>query len=82
MIGDDDDQCDGEPEEDDYVTEDHQRFFQYGKLALTVAEGKPWASALVAHMRHERFWPDVWWISDHGNAHLLDMCEALKKEDQ
>jgi len=82
MIGDDDDQRDGEPEEGDIVTEDHQRFFQDGKLILTVAEGESWASAVKTHMDHERFWPDVWWISDHGNAHLLDTYKTLHEEVQ
>ena len=33
--------------------------------------------ALKAFMEDAQFWPDVWWISDHGNAHLIDMSEAF-----
>ena len=73
--------CD-QPDEGDYVTEDFLNFYQYGKLAVAVAEGEPWAHILEAHMKHEQFWPDVWFISDHGNAHLVDMFDALQNEEQ
>lgn len=32
-------------------------------------------SALRAYMDRVRFWPDVWFISDHGNAHRIDLSE-------
>ena len=73
---------DGEPEEDDLVTEDYERWFQYGKLVLTVPEGGPWAHRLSAFMKQEKFWPNVYWVSDHGNAHPIDMLDALAKEDE
>ena len=31
-----------EPEEGDYITTDHEHFYQHGKLALVVEEGDDW----------------------------------------
>ena len=64
-----------EPEEGDWTTEDHKRFYSYGKLILDVSgqeltEDKLW-DAIVAQMNRDKFWPNVWFISDHGNAHLM-----------
>ena len=25
------------------------------------------------HMEKEGYWPNAWFISDHGNAHLIDL---------
>ena len=33
-----------EPEEGDYITTDHEHFYQHGKLALVVEEGDDWAA--------------------------------------
>lgn len=71
-----------EPEEDDYTTEDHEHFYQFGTLAVVVDEDDEWPHTLKAHMDRERFWPNVWWISDHGNAHLIDMFDALAEADE
>lgn len=30
-------------------------------------------SAVKAYMDIEQFWPDCWYISDHGNAHKMDI---------
>lgn len=59
-----------EPQEDDYVTEDFCKFYQYGKLAVRTTEDR-WERDVRAHMDKERFWPSIWMISDHGNAHLV-----------
>lgn len=32
-------------------------------------------AAIRAFMDHEQFWPNCWFISDHGNAHLMDLSE-------
>lgn len=32
--------------------------------------------AIKAFMVQEQFWPSVWFISDHGNAHLMDLTEG------
>lgn len=64
-IGNDDE---GEPEEDDITTSDHQRWYQSGKLYHTGSE-----AALKLRMARDKFWPNVWSISDHGNAHLITL---------
>ena len=70
-----------EPEEGDYTTEDHGHFYQFGKLTVVVSEDEEWPHTLKTHMDHERFWPNVWFVSDHGNAHLIDMFDALAEAD-
>ena len=35
-----------------------------------VSDSAMWRQ-LGAHMDKEKFWPNVWFISDHGNAHLM-----------
>lgn len=32
-------------------------------------------TALCAYMDKVQFWPNCWFISDHGNAHLMDLSE-------
>lgn len=72
-----------EPCEGDITTEDHLLFMQYGKTYLEVPaseeERDPGAAmrALRAKMDSDKFWPDVWFISDHGNAHRIDMSERV-----
>lgn len=68
------------PEEGDYTTTDHIHWYQDGRLVLTTADrGDPHspadhAYALVkAHMDGAQFWPNAWFISDHGNAHLINL---------
>lgn len=64
-----------EPQEDDYTTSDHCCFYQYGKqvlhLDIDLTTEKMW-EALDAHMVANSYWPNVWFISDHGNCHLMD----------
>jgi hypothetical protein len=65
-----------EPEEGDYITYDHRKFYQYGKLVLTVPDeytSEEMVRALREYMDREKFWPNAWWISDHGNSVLLDL---------
>lgn len=61
---------DNEPniENGDITTEDHQHWYQYGRLYFEGDE-----AGLVAQMRRDQFWPSVFWISDHGNAHLIEL---------
>ena len=70
-----DDDTPHEPEEGDITTEDHRHFYQYGKLVLTVGEDVDHKPALREFMKREKFWPNCWFISDHGNAHLIDLSE-------
>lgn len=66
-----------EPEEGDITTEDHKRYFQYGRMILNLGGDVDHIAALREHMDGSQFWPNVWFISDHGNAHLIDMSETV-----
>ena len=71
-----------EPEEGDYTTEDHRHFYQFGKLVVTVPDddGYDWRVFVSEHMEQEEYYPNVWFISDHGNAHLLTFAEFMEAE--
>lgn len=43
---------------------------------MTVPEGEEWEDVVRAHMEAEGFFPDVWFVSDHGNAHLITMVDG------
>lgn len=58
------------PEEGDITTEDHHRWWMDGKLYFT---GSP--KELAAKLNREGWYPNVWFISDHGNAHLISRLE-------
>jgi len=64
------------PEEGDLTTSDHIHFYQDGRHVLTIrggadaSETSMWRQ-LDAYMKRSNFYPNVWFISDHGNAHLL-----------
>lgn len=65
------------PQEDDITTEDHETFYQYGKVYVEVEEGGDWRRVLADRMDEDQFWPNVFWISDHGNIHLIrELCDA------
>jgi hypothetical protein len=60
-----------EPDDDAITTSDHEYFYQYGKLVLIIEDGDDVAAALRRYCDREQFWPEAWFISDHGNAHRL-----------
>jgi len=67
----------GEPQEGDWGTEDHERFYEVGGTGRVVCEvpagantEEMWA-ALEEEMARQSFYPDVWFLSDHGNYHLM-----------
>lgn len=62
-----------EPSEDDYTSTDHCRWYQHGKLVLSIKPEDDHVAALNAHMLATNVYPDAYWISDHGNAHRLDL---------
>ena len=66
-----------EPQEEDLVTEDHQRFFRFGmndrRPVVQVPEDEDWRIHVKAYVDRTMYWPNVWFISDHGNAHLLSL---------
>lgn len=55
-----------EPGEEDITCDDPAGPFYYlgKKIAENVTELKAW-------MQENNYWPDVWFVSDHGNAHLI-----------
>jgi hypothetical protein len=63
-----------EPGEDDWTTTDHKAFYQNGKRVLTLTGEETSAEMWVAirrAMNDANYFPGVWFISDHGNAHLM-----------
>lgn len=64
---------DEEPEEGDITTEDHEHWYQYGKLYFTGDY-----DGLKKKMDVNKFWPNVFFISDHGNAHLVNELDISK----
>lgn len=68
-----------EPEQGDWFTADYVTFHEWEGKGLVIA-GDDWQKTLREYMDAEKFWPSVWFISDHGNAHLLQM-EKPTNED-
>ncbi len=69
-----------EPSEDDITTKDHVTFYVNGKaLPLDLTRDSTtddmW-KALRGYMAATQFFPNVWFISDHGNAHLMTEGET------
>lgn len=61
-----------EPDEEDITTHDHEHFFYFGRqIASSVPELKAW-------MRSNNWYPTIWFISDHGNAHVTNIDESFK----
>jgi hypothetical protein len=63
-----------EPTEDDYVISDArggEQVSQYGKLLGTFPDRDSAESFIREHAGESQFWPSVWWLSDHGNFHLV-----------
>lgn len=70
------------PDEEDITTGDHRTFYQSGKLWLEVGEDEDMTGAIRAKMDEEQFWPNVWFISDHGNAHLMSLADEVREEQE
>ena len=60
------------PTEDDYTSTDYTRWYQYGKLVL-ITNVETCETELKSHMDKESFWPNAWFISDHGNHIQLEL---------
>lgn len=64
-----------EPDEGDLVTYDHRRIWEHGasghKHVLEIPEGADFDKAIRDYMARTNWYPNVWFISDHGNAHLI-----------
>ena len=59
-------EVEGEPTEDDITTEDYETWYQYGKLFYTGDE-----KGLKAELDKGNLFPDIWWVSDHGNTNNI-----------
>lgn len=59
-----------EIQDDDWTTSDGCKFYQNGKLILDCTDLSDKRSAVLAAriMKAQQFWPNVWYISDHGNV--------------
>ncbi len=77
-----------EPSEEDWVTEDYVTFRAWQGLEKISLRPEPgtkatpaddWAVQLKAEMDRQKFWPDVWWLSDHGNAHRIDLEKEVRE---
>lgn len=66
------------PSEDDVTTTDHCRFYQHGKLVLHCEPDADHVAELLSWMDREQFWPNCWFISDHGNAHLMSLVPETR----
>lgn len=68
-----DDNIPSDPHPDDWTTTDHLTFREYdtGKIMLAILPGWDMWTHLHAEMDRNGFYPNVWFISDHGNAYIL-----------
>lgn len=66
-----------EPQDGDYVTEDHRKVYEHGtgELLLEVGEDDDFNSVVRRRMEKEGFFPGCWWLSDHGNYHPINLHE-------
>ena len=63
-----------EPDEDSLVSSDGgETWFQYGKKVLTISPDEDRDERLREYMESQKFWPGAWIISDHGNAHHIEL---------
>jgi hypothetical protein len=60
-------------EEGDITTTDHEHWYQYGRPYVTGND-----LALAEAMVGDRFFPNVWFISDHGNVIPHDISKAMR----
>lgn len=69
---------DSEPQDEDYVISDCRDGVAVaivgGGRYLATFEARDEAEAFIRErMNRESFWPSVWFVSDHGNAHLVSL---------
>lgn len=61
----------------DRCADDPRSWFVYtgsGRLQKVIS-ADDYRKALRRYMELSQFWPNVWFISDHGNAHLMTLTE-------
>jgi hypothetical protein len=69
------------PADDDIVIQDFGNLgsqtgaFQYGKMLFEIGPDDDRDAMLREYMDKQNYWPNVWYVSDHGNATLLEIPE-------
>lgn len=61
------------PQDDDITINEHGHAYQNGELISDAIESSDLDAAIRAHMETTKYWPNVWTISDHGNASLYEL---------
>lgn len=71
-----------EPDEGDLYTCDDCHVYEYGGFkraaVLVIKDARHFNRDIRAYMKRQGFYPNVWSISDHGNAHLLNVWEKSR----
>lgn len=62
-----------EPSEEDITTDDYEHFYYAGKCIAEVHLKESWEKAIGAWCKKNNYFPDVWFISDHGNPVLISV---------
>jgi hypothetical protein len=73
-----------EPSGGDFFTYDYRFFFEAGnssvfdvrlrrRIKVEVPADKDWRPFVKAYMDKQHYWPDVWFIDDHGGCLLLNL---------
>jgi hypothetical protein len=63
-----------EPEEEDWVTQDYCRWYQYNNpREVFYPETEHWGYELKLRMDIDGFWPNCWYLGERGDWNLLDL---------
>jgi hypothetical protein len=65
---------DDEPQEEDITTSDYRTFYYCGKAIVVIDTDDSWEAAVGAWCKAHGYFPNVWAISDHGNACLISVA--------
>jgi len=79
-----------EPQEGDYLTDDHISWREAGTGHLLLKTANPadptapaddWRAQVRGHMDSQQFWPSAWRIGERGDANLIDL-NGQREEDR
>ena len=68
-----------EPQQGDWITNDYRTFWEHdgkGRFTVPDSDDDAWLRAVKDRMDRDHFWPTVWFVSDHGNYHLLRLRDG------
>jgi len=75
------------PQDDDWTTESFTRFYKcgtYGRkredTVVVIPDDCCWKCVLIHVMEQDRYWTNVWSVSDHGNVSLLRLDQKHEHE--